>query len=161
VAANFEHPWRARAIVAGCGAVAIILCMARAAGQADTAADQAALPADPAGADLTLPPRITTEPGAPGDAASAIAAAQVTDSDELEEIVVISDQNPWRLPDLGSSWRSKEAEQDAASGRITADLLPLWNPDAEESPTRNPFAVTDDFTRVGFIEVFRIRFGGR
>ncbi len=135
--------------------------MARAAGQTDTAAEDPALSPDPAGTDLTLPPRITTEPVPLGDAASAIAAAQVTDNDELEEIVVISDQNPWRLPDLGSSWRAKEAERDADSGRITADLLPLWNPDTEESPTRNPFAVTDDFTRVGFIEVFRIRFGGR
>lgn len=161
MAPNFERRWRARAIVAGCGAVAIILCMARAAGQADTAAEDPAVSPDPAGADLTLPPRITTEPGPLRDAASEIAAAQVTDDGELEEIVVISDQNPWRLPDLGSSWRAKEAERNAASGRITADLLPLWNPDAEESPTRNPFAVTDDFTRVGFIEVFRIRFGGR
>ena len=77
----------------------------------------------------------------------------------LEEIVVISDQNPWRLPDLGSSWRPPSSDEDA--GRISADLLPLWDPEAEEIPTQNPFAVTDDFSRVGFIEVFRIRFGRR
>ena len=115
--------------------------------------------------DLTRPPRITAEPPAP-QAAAAVAndddspTSEATPATEIEEIVVISDQNPWRLPDLGSAWRAENAE-DQASGRIRAELFPLWNPETEEVSTRNPFAVTDDFSRVGFIELFRVRFGGR
>lgn len=107
--------------------------------------------------DLTEPPRITeaTQPLPPP------APPQANDPEaEVEEIVVISDQNPWRLPDLGSAWRAQQEEQQD-TGRISVDLLPIWDPDAEEIPTRNPFAVTDSIRRVGFIEVFRVRFGGR
>ncbi|MGD8322903.1 MAG: hypothetical protein PVF50_00960 [Gammaproteobacteria bacterium] len=106
--------------------------------------------------DLTAPPRISEqdvqtppEPAPERDAPS-----------ELEEIVVISDQNPWRLPDLGSAWRARQAEEQD-TGRISAEVLPIWDPEAQEMPTRNPFSVTDDFRRVGFIEVFRVRFGRR
>ena len=88
------------------------------------------------------------------------AAAAQTDAAQLEEIVVVSDQNPWRLPDLGSSWRGQDDGPDD-DGRISVELVPLWNPDAEEIPTDNPFSVGDDFGRVGFIEVFRVRFGRR
>ena len=96
--------------------------------------------------------------GSSGAPAATDSAA--TSAGDLEEIVVVSDQNPWRLPDLGSSWRARQ-EEERDTGRISAELLPLWNPDVQEIPTRNPFDVTDDFRRVGFIEVFRIRFGGR
>lgn len=105
--------------------------------------------------DLTLPPRLTGEEQPPGDPADRAAETPA----EIEEIVVVSDQNPWRLPDLGSSWRPPQGAED--DGRIAADLLPIWDPDTEEIPTENPFDVTDDFSRVGFIEVFRIRFGRR
>ncbi|HMB72053.1 MAG TPA: hypothetical protein VKQ06_00665 [Gammaproteobacteria bacterium] len=105
--------------------------------------------------DLTVPPRLseaTQPPGPPPE--------QAAENEEIEEIVVVSDQNPWRLPDLGSNWRARNSDADD-DGRISADLLPLWNPETEEIPTENPFAVADDFRRVGFIEVFRVRFGGR
>ena len=102
--------------------------------------------------DLTTPPRISEiDADAQPDTASAT---------ELEEIIVVSDQNPWRLPDLGSSWRAQQEEQ-TDTGRISADLLPLWDPEAQELPTRDPVAVTDGIRRVGFIEIFRVRFGGR
>jgi hypothetical protein len=106
--------------------------------------------------DLTAPPRISeADPRVASQTSPGPDAAT-----EVEEIVVISNQNPWRLPDLGSAWRAQQDEaQD--TGRISAELLPIWDPDAEELPTRNPFAVTDDFSRVGFIELFRVRFGGR
>lgn len=108
--------------------------------------------------DLTTPPRIS-DSAETGEDARATRPPPDTQP-QIEEIVVISDTNPWRLPDLGSSWRAaQEAEPD--SGRISADLLPLWDPESEELPTRNPFAVTDSIRRVGFIEVFRLRFGGR
>lgn len=105
--------------------------------------------------DLSLPPRVD-------ESTADIPAQASTDESQapIEEIVVISDQNPWRLPDLGSAWRAaQEAEPD--TGRISADLLPLWDPEAEQQPTRNPFAVTDGIRRVGFIEIFRVRFGDR
>ncbi len=108
--------------------------------------------------DLTLPPRISAE------AASEAPPTDTptnSDSSPMEEIVVISDQNPWRLPDLGSAWRAREAAEQRDTGRISVDLAPLWDPDAEELPTHNPFAVTDGIRRVGFLEIFRVRFGGR
>jgi hypothetical protein len=109
--------------------------------------------------DLTLPPRLDDATN-PQTAPENNRGARATPPEQLEEIVVTSDPNPWRLPDLGSSWRARQAEQSDA-GRIRAELLPLWNPEVEEPPTRNPFAVTDDSARVGFIEVFRVRFGRR
>lgn len=110
--------------------------------------------------DLTLPPRIaagTQAEGVPVVAAPPVAAR--TD-DSIEEIVVVSEQNPWRLPDLGSSWRDPSEDQ-PDTGRISADLLPLWDPEVQELPTRDPYALGDSFRRVGFIEVFRVRFGRR
>lgn len=104
--------------------------------------------------DLTAPPRIvdeTTPPSPPPPSRS---------TEELEEIIVISNQNPWRLPDLGSAWRDPLAEQ-ANNGRIDADLLPIWNPAAEEIPTRDSYEPGENFRRAGFIEIFRVRFGRR
>jgi len=106
--------------------------------------------------DLTAPPRIVDEttpqsPSPPPPSRS---------TDEIEEIIVISDQNPWRLPDLGSKWRDPLAEQ-ADNGRIDADLLPIWNPAAEEMPTRDSYELGENFRRAGFIEIFRVRFGRR
>jgi hypothetical protein len=109
--------------------------------------------------DLALPPRIIEEEIRQTPAP--IEAPVQSDSSAMEEIVVISDQNPWRLPDLGSSWRAQQEELQQDAGRISVDLAPLWDPDAEELPTRNPFDVTDGIRRVGFLEIFRVRFGRR
>ena len=107
--------------------------------------------------DLTLPPRIVDVPGS----ASGVVATEVaaTSSETLEEIVVTGDDNPWRLPDLGSAWREREESQEE-TGRIRAEVFPLWNPEAEQpAPDLSP--ISTEMQRVGFIEIFRIRFGGR
>lgn len=108
--------------------------------------------------DLTAPPRIVDETTPPSRAPSPPPPSRSTE--ELEEIIVISDQNPWRLPDLGSTWRDPLADQ-ADNGRIDADLLPIWNPAAEEIPTRDLYEPGENFRRSGFIEIFRVRFGRR
>lgn len=107
--------------------------------------------------DLTAPPRIVDE-STPQSQTPSPPPSQ--SSDELEEVIVISDQNPWRLPDLGSAWRDPLADQ-ADNGRIDADLLPIWNPAAEEIPTRDAYELGENFRRAGFIEIFRVRFGRR
>jgi hypothetical protein len=114
----------------------------------------------PAGAqeDLTLPPRIAEEEL---NTPPPIEVPETREDSAIEEIVVISDQNPWRLPDLGSAWRARQEDLQQDTGRISVDLAPLWDPDAEELPTRNPFDVTDGIRRVGFLEIFRVRFGRR
>ena len=106
--------------------------------------------------DLTLPPRIldATRP-----AQAELATPRRAPEDTVEEIIVRGDDNPWRLPDLGSEWRRREAEE-RHDGRIAADLLPLWDPEAEQ-PYRELFPVNSEMQRVGFIELFRVRFGRR
>ena len=76
----------------------------------------------------------------------------------MEEVLVVR-ENPWRLPDLGSDWRATR-EDIPKTGRITARFLPLYDPEAEQ-PIRNLFPVNRELERTGFIEVFRVRFGGR
>ena len=110
--------------------------------------------------DLTLPPRIDADTDTEGVPVVAAPPVAVRTDESIEEIVVVSEQNPWRLPDLGSSWRDPNADQ-PDTGRISAELLPLWDPEAQEMPTRDPYALGDAFRRVGFIEVFRVRFGRR
>ncbi len=125
-----------RRAVAGCASVAAgaLLC--------------AALPLR--AQDLTAPPRIDATEAEPSGESSEV----------MEEIVVVSDQNPWRLPDLGSEWRAAQEEQ-AETGRISVELLNLWDPEAEDYPRHNPYVVSDGIRRVGFLEVFRVRFGRR
>jgi len=105
--------------------------------------------------DLTLPPRILDS--APASQAR-LADGPAREPTDIEEIVVTGDDNPWRLPDLGSEWRARMAEQ-PPEGRIAVDAFPLWDPEAER-PMRDLFPVGNE-QRVGFIEVFRIRFGRR
>jgi hypothetical protein len=113
--------------------------------------------------DLTLPPRILDSPRPP-QARLADPPAAATDSDEpepdaLQEIVVKGDENPWRLPDLGSEWRAREAER-RPTGRINAEAFPLWDPEADRIE-RELLPLNSELRRVGFIQVFRIRFGRR
>lgn len=113
--------------------------------------------------DLTLPPRIL-DPGRPSQARLAdppesASELQEAASEPLQEIVVTGNDNPWRLPDLGSEWRARQAEQEP-TGRIRVDVFPLWNPEAER-PERDLLPLNSELRRVGFIEVFRVRFGRR
>lgn len=72
-----------------------------------------------------------------------------------EEVVVIGEQR-FRLPDLGGEWRQEEARP----ARIRAEFFHLYDPN---DPTNRiePFPINQEASRVGFIEIFRIRFGGR
>jgi hypothetical protein len=115
--------------------------------------------------DLTLPPRLDEAPVAapaadrPGTAR--LAARPEARGDTLEEVVVVGEK-PWRmpdLPDLGSDWRQAHAQQEK-TGRIRADFLHIYDP---ERPTTGAdlFLANREIQRVGFIDLFRIRFGGR
>jgi len=98
-----------------------------------------------------LPPNILGEPGEP-------ALAQLPEDREplLEEIVVIAEES-WRLPDLGSTWRL-EHERPTKS-RLTVSVLPLYDPElADRLP--DLFLLNKQEERVGYLELFRIRFGG-
>jgi len=103
--------------------------------------------------DLTLPPRL--EPG-PGDA-----RLEVPEPDKapvLEEVVVVG-RSQWRLPDLGSTWRETH-EQERQQGRIEVSFMPLYDPENGD-PNVDLFPRDREMRRVGFIEVFKVRFGGR
>jgi hypothetical protein len=115
--------------------------------------------------DVPLPPRVVADPAA----AAAPLRIRVPDRARLaplpeergattDEIVVIGGAQ-WRLPDLGSAWREdQEAADDAA--RIQTAFLPLYDP--ENPPQRSDlFVLNREQQRVGYIELFRIRFGRR
>jgi len=75
----------------------------------------------------------------------------------VEEIIVLGGN--WRLPDLGSRWRARQqAADDAGVPHLT--LLPLYDP---EHPTtfNNTFLLNREMERIGYIDLFRLRFGKR
>ena len=113
------------------------------------AATRLAVPQD----DAPLPPRLDAAPGEP-----ALARLPEDRRETLEEIVVIG-EDQWRLPDLGSTWRRK-AEEEELEGRLDVAFLPLYD---AETTARNPdlFQINKEEQRIGFIELFRIRFGSR
>ncbi len=104
--------------------------------------------------DLALPPRIDNVPS------QARLAAPPEDRIDTIEEVIVTDDNPWGLPDLGSTWRAREA-QTVETGRIRANFLPLYDPDDPASLLAPLFPANREMQRVGFIQLFRIRFGGR
>lgn len=107
--------------------------------------------------DLTLPPRLEdTTPARRSRLAEPPAPAT---EGPIEEVIVVREQK-WRLPDLGSEWRAREAESAATSDRIEVDLFPLFDPE-RLPPERNLFLVNTEMRRVGYIEIFRLRFGRR
>jgi hypothetical protein len=103
--------------------------------------------------DLTLPPRLEESPGD-------VHLAEPPDDRRraLEEVIATS-QSEWRLPDLGSAWRVRQGDE-RDTGRIDASLLPLYDPE-EERPNFDPLRINLQVQQVGFIELFRIRFGRR
>jgi len=126
--------------------------------------------------DVPRAPRLVAEPAAAG-AATAPAAAPATASlgalrppnaatlaplpeqrsEATEEIIVIG--QGWRLPDLGSVWRERQAEAER-SGRFHATLLPLYDP--ARPPLRNDTLLQNrEARRHGYIELFRLGFGRR
>jgi hypothetical protein len=79
----------------------------------------------------------------------------------MPEVIVSADREEWRLPDLGSEWRiEREEQEEADKGRIQVTFLPLYDP---ETAPRNPdlFQLNKEEERVGKIELFRFKFGGK
>jgi hypothetical protein len=77
-------------------------------------------------------------------------------SEPIEEIVVVGGN--WRLPDLGSRWRAKQqAAEEDAKGRAHVTFLPLYDP--EHPTTFSSLYVAPELARVGYIDLFRVRFG--
>jgi hypothetical protein len=103
--------------------------------------------------DLTLPPRIDE-----GSRSTALAPPSVDRSDSLEEIIVVGGTE-WRLPDLGSEWRARAAAEQHAQ-RIDVSFLPLYDPERDPLDY-DPFRINREIQRVGFIELFRVEFGGK
>jgi hypothetical protein len=77
--------------------------------------------------------------------------------EQIEEIIVIG--RGWRLPDLGSEWRARQKEA-ATSGRFSATVLPLYDPE-HPTPRGDPLFMSPEQRRHGYIDLFRLRFGGR
>lgn len=107
------------------------------------------------GDDLALPPRIDNVPSQ-----ARLAPPPEDRIDTIEEVIVVTNDNPWGLPDLGSDWRAREA-QTVETGRIRANFLPLYDPDDPASLLAPLFPANREMQRVGFIQLFRVRFGGR
>lgn len=107
--------------------------------------------------ELTLPPRL--ESSNPGTRSRIDESAAAVSEDDIEEVIVVREQ-PWRLPDLGSEWRANEADRGDSGDRIEVKLLPLFDPETLP-PERNLFLVNSEMRRVGYIEIFRLRFGRR
>jgi hypothetical protein len=102
--------------------------------------------------DLTLPPRIDA-----GPRGAELAEPSAGRSAELDEIIVVG-ESEWRLPDLGSEWRAR-AEEESRAQRIELSFLPLYDP--ERDPVDyDPLRINREIQRVGFIELFRVQFGG-
>jgi hypothetical protein len=117
--------------------------------------------------DVPLPPRVDAP--APRPAPAPPSSIRAPDRARLaplpqerrpatDEIVVIAGSQ-WRLPDLGSAWRA-ESEEERSAARIQTTLLPLYDP--ENPTTRNDtFLLNREVERIGYIELFRVRFGRR
>jgi hypothetical protein len=63
------------------------------------------------------------------------------------------------LPDLGSEWRARQ-EDERATGRIEVSLLPIYDPEGLQ-PDFDPLRINREAQQVGFLELFRVRFGRR
>jgi hypothetical protein len=118
--------------------------------------------------DVPLPPRIDA-PAPAAAAASTTRALKPAESARLaplpeerpqvdDEILVIGETG-WRLPDLGSDWRA-ERDAEEREQRFRRTFLPLYDP--ENPPMRaDSLMLNREAQRVGFIQIFRLRFGRR
>ena len=116
--------------------------------------------ADPSSEEDLLPPPATA-PGSlvrPPNAARLAPLPEQRGADSgIEEIVVLGGN--WRLPDLGSAWRARQQAAELGDGPHVT-FLPLYDPD--RPPTyEQPFILNREMTRIGYIDLFRVRFGRR
>lgn len=137
--ADLAGPWLRRLLVCGLAGAAAGAASAQEAGE------------EP----LTLPPRID---GTPLEAR--LEPPPPSRRQPMDEIVVTGG-NPWRLPDLGSAWRVRQADEAAEPARIEARLFPLYDPEDPTFYAPDDWAINREIRRVGFIELFRVRFGSR
>ena len=103
--------------------------------------------------DLVRPPRIDETPGA-----VRLAAPAPRRRPPLEEVIVTS-ESEWRLPDLGSEWRMREADE-PTNGRMAVAFLPLYDPERPQADF-DPLRINRELQQVGFLELFRVSFGRR
>ena len=76
----------------------------------------------------------------------------------IEEIVVIGTSS--HLPDLGSRWRARQkAAEEDAKGNAHLTVLPLYDP--ENPTTFDSQLAPPEMQRMGYIDLFRVRFGHR
>jgi hypothetical protein len=76
----------------------------------------------------------------------------------IDEIVVIGTSS--HLPDLGSRWRARQqAAEEDAKGNAHLTLLPLYDP--EHPTTFDSLLAPPEMQRMGYIDIFRVRFGHR
>jgi hypothetical protein len=114
-----------------------------------------------ASSDEDLLPPSPTAPGGlvrpPNAARLAPLPEQRSAGNDIEEIVVLGGN--WRLPDLGSAWRARQQAAELGDGPHVT-FLPLYDP---ERPTTydSPFLLNREMTRIGYIDLFRVRFGRR
>jgi hypothetical protein len=98
-----------------------------------------------------------TAPARPPNAA-VLAPAQEGRSTPIDEILVIGPNS--HLPDLGSRWRARQqAAEDDAKGRAHLTILPLYDP--EHPTTFDSLLTPPEMQRMGYIDLFRVRFGHR
>jgi hypothetical protein len=121
---------------------------------ATPAPQQASPTPEPAApAPVILPLRVTS----PRPPSAARLAPLPEERGDIEEIVIVGEG--WRLPDLGSEWRARQAEA-ARRDRFSATALPLYDPN--RPPQRaDAFFASRELRRHGYIEIFRLRFGRR
>jgi hypothetical protein len=103
---------------------------------------------------VSLPLRVTAQ--RPPSAAR-LAPLPEERADDVEEIFIVG--QGWRLPDLGSEWRARQADA-ARSGRFSATALPLYDPGRPALREEGLYASREQ-RRHGYIELFRLRFGRR
>lgn len=114
--------------------------------------------AEPPDPELVRPPRFDAGNAERGPGQARLAPPEPTRTPLLEEVVVVG-ESEWRLPDLGSRWREAQ-EEEAPGGRIQVSFFPLYDPENAD-PNVDLFPRNREMRRVGFIEIFKIRFGRR
>ncbi|HEX5418683.1 MAG TPA: hypothetical protein VFY39_01655 [Gammaproteobacteria bacterium] len=101
-------------------------------------------------------------PLAPGSAPFQARLAPPTPGrdDDLDEIIVVGRNDGSHLPDLGGKLRA-EREAQLGQGRIEFTLLPLYEGTSLTEERNVSLFGNRPMQRVGYINVFRFRFGAR
>lgn len=79
--------------------------------------------------------------------------------EDMLEAVVTGSQNPWRLPDFGTSFFDEEQPREADE-RIELGFVPLYDPD-EPAMSDSLLTTYQGLSDVRFIRLIEFRFGKR